>query len=129
MAILGKKKPAARKATKATKAAAPASQPSQNAALLGAVGGVLLHPLVTEKAATLASHRQYAFVVAPGASKVAVAQAVLVRYGVRPTSVNVMNVMGKSVRSRSGQSGRRRDWRKAIVTVPAGATLTLMENV
>ncbi len=122
MALLGsKKKPVAKKATAAV-------QP-QNATLLGMTADVLRHPLVTEKAATLASHGQYAFVVAPGATKVQVSQAVLARYGVRPTAVNVMNVAGKAVRSRAGQTGRRRDWRKAIVTVPAGTTLALMENV
>ncbi len=122
MAILGnKKKPAAKKATAAV-------QP-QNATLLGMTASVLRHPLVTEKAATLASRGQYAFVVAPRATKVQVSQAILARYGVRPTAVNVMNVAGKAVRSRAGQAGRRRDWRKAIVTVPAGTTLALMENV
>lgn len=121
MAALIKKKVSPKKV-------AAAAQP-QNATLLGMTAAVLRHPLVTEKAAAMASHGQYAFVVAPGATKVAVSQAVLARYGVRPTSVNIMNVAGKAVRSRAGQTGRRRDWRKAIVTVPAGTTLALMENV
>lgn len=124
MAILGIKKKLGTK-----KASVVAAVAASNPALLGATAGVLRHPLVTEKAATMASHGQYAFVVAPGATKVQVSQAVLARYGVRPTAVNVMNVAGKAVRSRAGQAGRRRDWRKAIVTVPAGTTLALMENV
>lgn len=123
MAILGSKK-----TKKATPARAAAAQPQSSAKLAETIN-VLRHPLVTEKAATMASHRQYAFVVAPGATKVQVSQAVLARYGVRPTAVNVMNVAGKAVRSRTGRAGRRRDWRKAIVTVPAGVTLALMENV
>ncbi len=124
MSLLG-----AKKKTVAKKAVATVATPTQNPALLAVTAAVLRHPLVTEKAATMASHGRYAFVVAPSATKVQVSQAVLARYGVRPTAVNIMNVAGKIVRSRTGQGGRRRDWRKAIVTVPAGTKLALMENV
>jgi large subunit ribosomal protein L23 len=97
--------------------------------MAAATAHVLLHPLVTEKAARLASMRQYVFAVAPSATKVQISQAILARYGVRPTSVNVAVVSGKSVQSRGGRPGRRKDWRKAFVTVPAGASLTLNEGV
>jgi large subunit ribosomal protein L23 len=108
---------------------AKASHVAANPVLAAATAHVLLHPLVTEKAVRLASLRQYVFSVAPTANKVQVSQAIIARYGVRPTSVNIMAVAGKKVRSRSGQRGQRKDWRKAIVTVPVGSTLTLNEGV
>lgn len=89
---------------------------------------VLLHPLVTEKAAMAASHNKYSFVVDRSANKVMVAQAVEESYGVKPTAVRTINVSGRQVRFGS-HHGRRSDYKKAIVTLPKGKSITLHEGV
>lgn len=90
--------------------------------------GVIKHPLVTEKAATLTSLSKYAFVVRPDASRVQVRSAVRVMYGVDPVSVNIIKVRGKRVRF-GRTTGARKDWKKAIVTFPKGTTIDAYEGV
>ena len=83
---------------------------------------VLLHPLVSEKTSRLESVGQYAFAVARHANKVEIKKAVERHYKVHVTSVNVVNVSGKTVRSGRSQ-GRTSDWRKAYVSLKKGETL------
>jgi large subunit ribosomal protein L23 len=89
---------------------------------------VLVKPLVTEKATNLAASNKYVFVVSNGANKISVAKAVESLYGVKPVKVNISNVSGKRV-SRGRIRGQRNDWRKAIVTLPAGQTIEIYEGV
>lgn len=89
---------------------------------------VLLRPLVTEKASTLTPLNQYVFAVATTANKRSVAEAVYQVYGVRPTRVNIIVLRGKHVRS-GRTAGRRSDWKKAIVSLPAGKTISIYEGV
>lgn len=84
---------------------------------------VLVRPIVSEKTSRLEKERQYAFVVAADANKVEIKKAVEKHYRVHVTGVNIANVFGKHVRS--GRTlGKRRDWRKAYVTVKEGETIT-----
>jgi len=89
---------------------------------------VIVSPLVTEKAATLASQGQYSFVVNSGATRVDVREAVKAMYGVLPSSVNIQRVRGKVVRF-GGREGMRSTWKKAIVTLPKGKTIDVYEGV
>ena len=89
---------------------------------------ILIKPLVTEKAATLSAHNKYVFMVDRDANKISVAQAVLAIYKVKPLSVNIINVGGKKV-TRGKVTGQRKDWRKAIVTLPKGKTISVYEGV
>lgn len=86
----------------------------------------LVKPHVTEKTATLAHERKYVFVVNHDATKLSVKQAVRELYGVIPESVQMVNRYGKMVRF-GQRSGQRKDWKKAIVTVPEGKTLPIYE--
>ena len=90
---------------------------------------MLLHPYVTEKAAGLkAAGNKYVFMVAPGMNKVEIAKAIRSVYGVNPVNVNVINNLGKLVRY--GRSyGRRKDWRKAVVTLKRGDKIEVYEGV
>ncbi|MDO8499949.1 MAG: 50S ribosomal protein L23 [bacterium] len=89
---------------------------------------VLIKPLVTEKAAIMQSLNKYSFLVARDANKQMVKIAVEEVYGVKPLSVNIINMDGKRVRF--GQSaGRHSDYRKAMVTIAAGQTLAIHEGV
>lgn len=89
---------------------------------------ILLRPLITEKATNLTGANKYSFLVAKGANKLAVGQAIEALYGVKPRQVNLLNVRGKVV-TRGRVSGKRRDWRKAIVTLPKGTTIQIYEGV
>ncbi len=90
--------------------------------------GVVLHPLVTEKTAILASQNQYVFVVNLKSDRVAVRKAILQMYGIAPESVNIIKVSGKRVRF-GRRRGKQKDWKKAIVTLPKGKTIDVYEGV
>ena len=89
---------------------------------------VLVKPLITEKATNLGAHNKYVFVVSLGANKISVAQAIEAAYGVKPLKVNLSNVSGKKV-ARGKVRGQRKDWRKAVVTLPQGKTIKIYEGV
>ena len=89
---------------------------------------VLLTPVLTEKADREQSLGKYAFMIAPEANKNVVAQAFRDLYGVKPVSVRIVSVRGKQVRS-GRVLGKRKDQKKAIVTLKAGETITAMEGV
>ncbi len=89
---------------------------------------VLLRALVTEKSAIAESHNKYSFVVERFATKYEVKKAIADAYGVVPAAVHMLNYNGKRVRF--GRSmGRRSDYKKAVVTLPAGKTIDLHEGV
>jgi large subunit ribosomal protein L23 len=89
---------------------------------------ILVKPLITEKATNLGIHNKYVFVVSLKANKIEVAKAVEAIYGVKPVKVNISNVSGKKV-TRGKIRGQRKDWRKAIVTLPEGQTIKIYEGV
>lgn len=91
-------------------------------------GGVLLRAIVSEKAAAREAFGTYVFMVDRRANKRMIKDAVRAQYGMMPTSVRVANVEGKA--RRVGRIlGRRSDWKKAVVTLPKGKTITVHEGV
>jgi len=90
---------------------------------------VLLKPIISEKASRQqTTENQYFFAVAKDTNKIEVAKAVKIAYGVTPLSVNIINSEGKS-RRYGRYVGKRKDWKKAIVTLPKGKTIALYEGV
>ncbi|MEI6528884.1 MAG: 50S ribosomal protein L23 [Candidatus Falkowbacteria bacterium] len=89
---------------------------------------ILVKPLVTEKATTLSEHNKYVFVVSLKANKIEVAKAIEAIYGIKPVKVNLSNVKGKKV-TRGKIRGQRKDWRKAVVSLPKGQTIKIYEGV
>lgn len=89
---------------------------------------VLVHAMVTEKSAIAESHNKYTFTVARFATKPEVKRAVEAAYGVAPIAVHMANYNGKTVRF-GRTKGRRSDYKKAVVTLPAGKTINLHEGV
>lgn len=100
---------------------------------------VIKHQHVTEKAVTLqqlhssesnssvrrCNRPKYVFVVDPSANKQEIAAAIEKIYkdqGVKVSSVNTINIKGKSRRVR-GRKGKRAGFKKAIVTLSAGDSL------
>jgi len=89
---------------------------------------IIIKPLVTEKVSDLGAHNKYVFQVAAKANKLAVAKAINVIYGVKPVKVNILNLSGKKA-GYGRVTGRRKDWKKAIVTLPVGQTIKVYEGV
>ena len=90
---------------------------------------VILRPLLTEKSAALKeTHNKVAFEVAPDANKIEIKKAVEEAFKVSVKSVNVINVRGK-VKRLGRNMGRRRDWKKAVVTLQEGSTIEFFEGV
>jgi large subunit ribosomal protein L23 len=93
---------------------------------------VLKKPLVTEKVSALNEKGKYGFIVDLAANKVEIKKAVEKKYGVNVESVNTMNVMGKfkSRFTKAGVlSGRKPNYKKAIVTLAQGEVIDFYSNV
>ncbi len=87
----------------------------------------LKRPLVTEKSTTFLGHeRTYAFEVAVGATKLDVKRAVESFYGVAVETVRTMVVRGK-VKRAGRHLGRRKNWKKAYVTLVEGDSINVFE--
>ena len=81
---------------------------------------VLLGPHITEKSASATgSAAQVAFKVATDASKLEVKKAVEKLFEVKVDGVRVVNVKGKTRRTKTGM-GKRSDWKKAYVRLAEG---------
>ena len=90
---------------------------------------VIQRPIFTEKSTRLQEERnQYAFAVDPTATKREIADAIEKLFGVSVTRVRTQNHMGK-MRRMGRFTGRRADWKKAIVTLAEGDAIELYENV
>jgi large subunit ribosomal protein L23 len=85
---------------------------------------VLRKPLITEKGTDRqAVLNQYTFEVATAANKNQIKEAVELAFKVKVTDVHTMNVRGK-MRRVGKHRGTTTDWKKAIVTVQSGQTIT-----
>jgi len=81
---------------------------------------LLLAPVVSEKGTYVADkHSQVIFRVAPDATKPEVKAAVELMFKVQVDSVQISNVKGKEKRF-GRYTGRRRNWKKAYVSLAAG---------
>jgi len=89
---------------------------------------IIMKPMVTEKVSGLGALNKYVFAVAKNTNKIEVAKAIKGIYGIKPLGVNIIKMEGK--KARYGRiSGKRKDWKKAIVTLPAGQTIKVYEGV
>ncbi len=88
---------------------------------------IIRRPLITEKAVTDREKLGcYSFEVAANASKHAIKQAVETFFNVKVTDVRTMIVRGK-LRRVARHSGRRPNWKKAIVTLAKGQKIEMFE--
>lgn len=87
---------------------------------------IILAPHVSEKTATAAEMEgRHTFRVTRDATKIEVRKAVEKLFDVSVSSVQILNVHGKS--KRFGQSdGKRSDWKKAIVRLAEGQDIDFM---
>jgi large subunit ribosomal protein L23 len=90
---------------------------------------IILRPIVTEKSSLAKEARnQYVFEVARNANKIEIAKAVEQLFKVKVLSVQVMNMEGKA-RRLGKSSGKRPDWRKAIVKIGPKDKISFFEGV
>ena len=91
---------------------------------------ILRRPLVTEKGTMLKEKgNKVIFEVAQDANKIEIAQAVEKIFKVDVVKVNTVHVRGKRRRMGRMPEGRTPDWKKAIVTVKPGQTITMFEGL
>ena len=96
---------------------------------------IIRRPLLTEKMSRLEeSERKYAFEVHPASNKHEIKAAVEEKFGVTVTKVATQNRLGKAKNQsmRSGghsirTSGRRSNWKRAIVTLAKDQKIDLFD--
>ena len=97
---------------------------------------ILIKPILTEKAnAQQEKLRRYAFKVNRKANKLEIKKAVEKKFEVKVVKVATMNRLGKTKQMtvRSGgrtirTTGKRSNWKKAVVTLESGNTIDLMRG-
>jgi large subunit ribosomal protein L23 len=88
----------------------------------------IVRPLITEKSSAAYQERgEYTFEVHPDATKPQIRQAVEQLFGVKVTGVWTSNQRGKTKRVGT-TSGKRPNWKKAIVTLRDGDTIEIFEG-
>ncbi|MEG9226894.1 50S ribosomal protein L23 [Aeromicrobium sp. Sec7.5] len=88
---------------------------------------VVLSPVVSEKTYNLIDDNKYTFVVHPDANKTEIKIAVEQIFDVKVTAVNTLNRKGKTRRTKSGL-GKRKDTKRAIVSVAAGQSIDIFSS-
>ncbi len=90
---------------------------------------ILRKPMITEKSSTLKdANNQVVFEVHPEANKSEIIKAVEKLFKVTVLAVKTQNRLGK--RKRLGKHmGRRKSWKKAIVTLKQGDRVDFFEGV
>jgi large subunit ribosomal protein L23 len=90
---------------------------------------IIRRPIITEKGSTLKDeNNQLIFEVSLDANKPEIKKAIEKLFKVTVLSVRTQNRMGK--RKRMGRSvGRKRNWKKAVVTLKEGDRVDFFEGV
>ena len=100
---------------------------------------IIIRPHITEKITISREQSKYAFEVHRSATKLGIKKAVEELFKVTVLDVNIINVKGKTRRiGRQDQiyrrrirriQGRKKNWKKAIVTLKPGDTIPLFEGM
>lgn len=88
----------------------------------------IVAPLITEKATILSEHNQVIFEVPVTATKPEIKEAVEQLFKVSVEAVNTIRQKGKTKRFR-GHVGRRKDIKKAIVTLKDGDNIDIASGL
>jgi large subunit ribosomal protein L23 len=88
---------------------------------------VIIRPVVSEKSYGGLEQNSYTFLVDKRANKTEIKEAVQSIWNVRVTSVNTLNRHGK-VKRRGFTKGKRRDEKRAIVTLADGDAIEIFET-
>ncbi len=92
--------------------------------------GVIKRPIITEKSTMLSrgEEKKYLFEVAMNAKKEEIKEAVENLFDVKVTEVNTVIVRGK-VKQVKRVAGKRRNYKKAYVTLQKGQSISFIEGV
>jgi large subunit ribosomal protein L23 len=80
---------------------------------------VVIKPIISEKSYALIDEGKYTFEVDPRSNKTEIKQAIETIFNVKIDSINTLNRVGKTRRTRFGL-GKRKDTKRAIVTLKSG---------
>ena len=83
---------------------------------------IIYRPLMTEKSTNLNQYNQYSFIVSKDSNVIEIKSAIERIFKVKVTKVNTSMLKGK-IKSFKGNSGYRKDLKKAIVTLAEGNTI------
>lgn len=93
---------------------------------------ILVRPILTEKMLQAQeAERKYAFHVHKKANKIEIKQSVEKKFNVLVDTVHTINVKGKTKRmntQRGLTTGKRGDWKKAVVTLKEGFSIDFFED-
>ena len=90
---------------------------------------IIKRPLITEKTTIQKdTHNQLSFEVNRQSNRVEIKQAIEKIFNVRVVAVQTMQIKGKPKR-RGLIKGKRKDWKKAIVTLMPGERIDFFEGV
>ena len=91
--------------------------------------GIIIRPVITEKSTDLREKANHiVFEVAMDAGKVEIKKAVEALFKVKVLGVHTVKVRGKTRRV-GRHVGRKSDWKKAIVKLKPGDTISIFEGV
>lgn len=88
---------------------------------------IIIKPIVSEKSYELIEQGKYTFEVHPDARKIEIKKAVEEMFKVNVTKVNTISVKGK-LKRQGRTAGRRKDIKKAIVTLKKGDKIEFFEG-
>ncbi|MBC7766163.1 MAG: 50S ribosomal protein L23 [Hyphomonadaceae bacterium] len=90
---------------------------------------IIKRPVISEHSMDQIAQRKYTFEVALDANKIEIKQALEAVFGVKIERVNTMRVLGK-IKKMGAHSGKRPDWKKAIVKLTADSkTIEIFEGM
>ena len=81
---------------------------------------VVIRPIVSEKSYTLIDQGKYTFEVDTRSNKTEIKQAIEEIFSVKVDSINTLNRVGKTRKTRFGM-GKRKDTKRAIVSLKSGS--------
>lgn len=88
---------------------------------------ILIAPIITEKSSSLqAAYNSYTFRVSKNANKIEIKKAIEKTFNVTVLKVNTIRQRGK-IKRMGRFSGKRADWKKAIVRLKTGDSIAEFE--
>ena len=90
---------------------------------------IIIRPLITEKTSIQKElFNKLTFEVDRRANRIEIKKAIQTIFNVRVASVKTMQITGKT-KQRGRITGKRRDWKKAVVTLLPGERIDFFEGV
>lgn len=90
---------------------------------------IIIRPLITEKTSIQKElYNQVTFEVDRRANRIEIKRAIESVFNVKVSDVKTMQITGK-IKQRGRITGKRRDWKKAIVTLMPGQRIDFFEGV